>query len=330
VPRESFGAALYYFTGSKAHNIAIRRLAQAKGLKINEYGVFAGAQRIAGETEASVLHAVDLPFIPPELRESQGELEAARDQRLPQLVELADLRGDLHAYVELPLKPQALSKWVAAARAAGLEYIAVTRPIRTQAARAGADAQEIRALFATIDQLNLGLRKFRVLKGLEASILEDGRLGATDALLKEADLVMGVLDSHLEWDRAPQTQRVLRALDQPWLTILAHPTGRILGGRPGAEFDMEQVIRRAHERHRFLELSGQPERLELRDTHCRLAKASGVLVSIASGARVPEDCVAQLGLGVTQARRGWLEPRDVLNSRSLAELQALLGSPLSG
>lgn len=323
VSRASFGAALHYFTGSKAHNIAVRRLAQEKGLKINEYGVYRGKEQVAGDTEESVYATVGLPYIPPELREDQGEIEAARAGRLPRLVELADLRGDLHCHTSASDGNNSLEEMADAARSLGLEYLAIT----DHAARSGAGRSltptELLRQMDEIDRLNRELDGLTLLKGAEVEILENGDLDLPDEILSRLDVVVGAVHSHFNLSRARQTARVLRALDHPALTLLAHPGTRLLGERDAADLDMAAVIRRAKERGRFLELDAQPARLDLDDRHCQMAKAEGVLVSIDSDAHSVRDFANRL-YGVGQARRGWLEKGDVLNTRPLADLRKLI------
>jgi DNA polymerase (family 10) len=323
VPGESFGAALHYFTGSKPHNIAIRKLGQERGLKINEYGVFRGERRIAGETEESVFAAVGLPWIPPELREDRGEIEAARAGRLPQLVELKALRGDLHVHSKASDGRHTLRELAEEAHRRGWQYLAITDHSPRLAVTHGLDAKRLMQQIEEIDRLNETLKGIRLLKGIEVDILEDGSLDLADSLLKELDLVVAAVHSHFNLPREQQTRRILRAMDHPHFTLLAHPSGREIGGRPPMDVDMERIIRHARERGCYLELNAQPERLDLTDIHCQLAKAEGVLVSINSDAHTLLD-FDHLRFGVGQARRGWLEAKDVLNTRSLKELLPIL------
>ena len=322
-----FGAALHYFTGSKAHNIAIRTLARGRGLKINEYGVFRGANRVAGETEASVFAAVDLPFIEPELRENRGEIEAARNGLLPNLVQLADLRGDLHCHTTASDGHAGLADMVAAAQRHGLDYLAITEHSKRLTMAHGLDSRRLLQQVEEIDRLNAALAGqgagFRVLKGIEVDILEDGGLDLPDAVLARLDLVIGAVHSKLHLSRAAQTRRILRAMDHPHFSILAHPTGRLIDEREPYDIDMPRVIRHARDRGCFLELNAHPERLDLSDIHCQMAREEGVLVSIASDAHGPLD-FDNLRYGIGQARRGWLEKNDVLNTRPLAALLPLL------
>jgi len=323
VPEESFGAALHYFTGSKPHNIAIRKLGQERGLKINEYGVFRGERRIAGETEESVFAAVGLPWIPPELREDRGEIEAARAGHLPQLVELKALRGDLHVHSKASDGRHTLRELAEEAHRRGWQYLAITDHSPRLAVTHGLDAKRLMQQMEEIERLNETLKGIRLLKGIEVDILEDGSLDLADSLLKELDLVVAAVHSHFNLPREQQTRRILRAMDHPHFTLLAHPSGREIGGRPPMDVDMERIIRHARERGCYLELNAQPERLDLTDIHCQLAKAEGVLVSINSDAHTLLD-FDHLRFGVGQARRGWLEAKDVLNTRSLKELLPIL------
>lgn len=327
VPADGFGAALAYFTGSKAHNIALRRLAQSRGLKLNEYGVFRGDERVAGDTEASVYAALGLPLIEPELREDRGEIEAAQAGRLPKLVELADLRGDLHVHTSDSDGRDDLEAMVAAARERGFEYVAITDHSARLAVAHGLDAKRLERQIERIDRLNGRLRAakagFTVLKGIEVDILAGGRLDLPDEILQRLDLVVGAVHSRLDLPRERQTDRVLRAMDRRCFTILAHPSGRLLGERGASEVDLQRVIRHAKQRGCFVELNAQPQRLDLVDTACRIAKDEGVLVAIDSDAHAAGD-FATLRYGIGQARRGWLEAADVLNARPLAQLRPLL------
>jgi DNA polymerase (family 10) len=323
VPPESFGAALVYFTGSKAHNIAIRRRAQERDLKISEYGVFRGTRRVAGGTEEEVYRAIGLPWIPPELREDMGEIAAAEARRLPALVELDDLRGDLHCHSKATDGRNTIREMAEAAQAAGLSYIAMTEHSRHLTVAHGLDARRLLKQIDEIDRLNEQLPGITVLKGIELDILENGRLDLPDDVLARLDLVVGAVHSGFGLSREQQTDRVLRAMDHPHFSILAHPTGRLIPEREPFDLDMERVIGHARERGCFLELNAHPDRLDLLDIHCRMAKDAGVLVAISSDAHSTFD-FGHLRFGVGQARRGWLERDDVLNTRPLARLRPLL------
>jgi DNA polymerase (family 10) len=323
IAEESYGAALHYFTGSKAHNIAIRQIAQKRGLKINEYGVYRGKTRIAGESEESVYRAVGLPYIPPELRENRGEIEMARSGPLPQLVELSDLRGDLHVHTKATDGHNTLREMALAAKSHGWEYIAITDHSRRITVARGLDPLRLVRQCVEIDALNEELEGITLLKGIEVDILEDGNLDLPDHVLAKLDLVLGAVHSKFELSRARQTNRILRAMNHPHFTILAHPTGRLIQQRAAYDVDMPRIIREAGRRGCFLELNSQPERLDLFDTYCRMAKEEGVLISINSDAHSTFQ-FDNLRFGMGQARRGWLEKQHVLNARPLSELRTLI------
>jgi DNA polymerase (family 10) len=326
VAPESFGAALHYFTGSKAHNIAIRKLAQAGGMKVNEYGVFRGARRIAGDTEQSVYACVGLPYIEPELREDRGEIEAARTGRLPQLLEMADLKGDLHAHSKASDGHDSIRDMALAARAHGLSYLAITEHSRRLTVARGLDPVRLARQIDEIDLLNRELSGVTVLKGIEVDILEDGTLDLPDSILSRLDIVIAAVHSKFNLSRARQTERILKALENPLVSMLAHPTGRLIDEREPYDADMPRIIRKARAAACHLELNAHPERLDLLDTHCRMAKGEGVLVSVNSDAHSVHE-FDNLRFGVGQARRGWLEKKDVLNTRTLAQARRLLKRP---
>jgi DNA polymerase (family 10) len=327
VATASLGAAWLYFTGSKAHNIALRKMAQDAGLKLNEYGVFHGNTRIAGATEESVYAALGLPFIPPELREDHGEIDAARVQRLPALIERSQLRGDLHAHTRSSDGRDSLEAMADAARARGLQYLAITDHSQRQTLARGLDAERLARQIDRIDEFNAGRPGIVLLKGVEVDILEDGRLDLPDAVLRRLDLVVGAVHQRLDLPREQQTDRVLRAMDHRHFSILAHPTGRLYGERPPCDIDLARVIRHARERGCFLELNANPARLDLDDQACRMARDEGVLLSIASDAHDAAQ-LDQLRWGIGQARRGWLQACDVLNTRSIDELRPLLDATM--
>lgn len=323
VEKNSFGAALYYFTGSKAHNIQVRRRAQQRGLKINEYGVFRGDERIAGETEASVLKAVGLPFIPPELREARGEIEAAEAKRLPKLITREDLQGDLHVHTDATDGHTGIEDMARAAKQHGLKYIAITDHSRHLTIAHGLDEKRLNKQLEQIDRINDKLKGITILKGIEVDILEDGCLDFPDNVLSQLDLVIGAVHHKFRLPRSEQTTRILRAIDSKYFTMLAHPSGRLLEQRDAYEVDIPRIIEAARERGCYIELNGQPQRLDLIDTYCQLAKQQGVRVSINSDAHSPDNFDFLEG-GINQARRGWLEKNDVLNTCSLRELRKML------
>jgi DNA polymerase (family 10) len=323
VAPESFGAALQYFTGSQAHNIAVRGLGRLRGLKINEYGVFEGEKKIAGDTEESVYRALGFAWIPPELREDRGEIEAAREGRVPELVEAADILGELHAHTTATDGRNSLEEMALGAKRCGLKYLAVTDHSQYLKMVGGLDERRLLAQMEDIDRLNTKLKGFRLLKGIEVEILEDGRLDLPDRILQQLDLVIGSIHSHFRLPMQQQTERILRAMDQRFFSILGHPSGRLINEREPYAVDMAAVIQKANERGCFLELNANPQRLDLTDTYCQMAKEAGVLIAINTDAHSVAE-FGQLVYGVGQARRGWLEKKDVLNARPLKELTGLL------
>lgn len=329
VDKACYGAALHYFTGSKAHNIMIRRLGRQRGLKINEYGVFRGDKKVAGDTEESVFQSLGLSYIPPELREDRGEIEAARDGVVPCLVEFSDLRGDLHIHTSETDGQNTLEEMALAARQRGFEYLAVTEHSRRLTVTRGLDEARLVQQIEAIDRLNDKLEGITLLKGIEVDILEDGSLDLPGNLLARLDLVVGAVHSKFNLPRDRQTARILRAMEHPFFSILAHPTGRLLPSRPPYEVDVAAVVRKARQRGCFLELNAQPERLDLADTFCRLAKEEGVLVSINSDSHNSRG-FDNLCYGIDQARRGWLTKKDVLNTYPLAGLRKLLKATMGG
>ncbi len=323
VAQQSYGAALYYFTGSKAHNIQVRRLGQQRGLKINEYGVYRGKQRIAGKTEASVFKSVGLPYIPPELREGRGEIEAAYEKRLPILVQRTDLQGDLHCHSTATDGHAGIREMALAAKQHGLKYLAITDHSQHLTIAHGLDHKRLLKQIEEIESLNDELRGIKLLKGIEVDILADGSLDLPDQVLSHLDLVIGAVHSQFHLSRDRQTERILRAMDRPYFTILAHPSGRLLQKREAYDVDMARIIKQAKARGCFLELNSQPQRLDLNENYCRMARDEGVLVSINSDAHAEQN-FEFLQYGVDQARRGWLQKKDVLNTLPLRELRKLL------
>ncbi len=323
VPEESYGAALHYFTGSKAHNLAVRNLGIEQGYKVNEYGVFRGDERIAGRTEEEIYALFGLGYIEPELRENRGEIEAARAGTLPRLVRAEDLRGDLHAHSDFTDGRDTLRDMALAARARGYEYLAITDHSQRLAMVRGLDADRLLAQMEAIDAVNDSLGGVTLLKGIEADILEDGSLDLPDAVLARLDIRVCSVHSHFRLSREAQTERLLRAMDNPYLNVLGHPTGRLLGKREPYAVDMDRVLEGARQRGCFVEINAQPDRLDLNDLHARRAKDLGVRVAISTDAHAAGQ-LALVRHGVDQARRGWLEPGDVLNTLPLADLRRLL------
>jgi DNA polymerase (family X) len=323
VPKVAFGAALHYFTGAKAHNIAVRKIGVKKDLKINEYGVFKDEERIAGETEEEVFEQVDLPYIEPELRQDRGEIEAAREDRLPNLITLDDIRGDLQSHTDETDGRATLEEMAEAAGKLGYDYLAVTDHSKNVTMAKGMDAERLAKQIDAIDRFNDGRDGVRILKGCEVDILKDGSLDLPDDILKRLDLTVCSIHYSRNLSRKKQTERVLRAMDNPHFNIFGHPTGRLVTGRPPYDIDLEKIMEAAKERGCIMELNAHPKHLDLSDRQCRMAMEMGVMLVISTDAHHPDE-LNFMRCGVEQARRGWLEPENVLNTRSWAEARKLL------
>jgi DNA polymerase (family 10) len=323
VPRGSYGSALHYFTGSKSHNIAIRTLGVRRHLKINEYGVFRGSKQIGGGTEADVFEAVGLPWIPPELRENRGEIDAARAGRLPRLVEVGDIRGDLQMHTDATDGKNTLAEMAEACAERGYDYIAITDHSKAVRVAGGLTAAEFRRQARAIDALRRRLSKPFVLKGAEVDILDDGSLDLDDDLLAELDLVVVSVHSRFNMPQAEMTRRIVRALQHPRAHILGHPTGRLIGKREPYPVDMTEVIKAARDRGVLLEINAQPDRLDLNDLHIQMAREAGVKLVVSTDAHRVQE-LEYLRYGVDQARRGWCEAKDVANTLGLPALQTLI------
>ena len=323
VPEESYGAALLYFTGSKAHNIALRGLANQHGWKLNEYGLFSGKRRIAGATEDDVYAKLGLTYIAPELREDRGEIAASLAGKLPKLVKLSDIRGDLHVHSDWTDGTVAIAEMAAAAQARGYEYIALTDHSRRVAMTHGLDPARLARQIHEIDRLNEKLKNFTILRGIEVDILKDGSLDLPDSSLTKLDVVVAAVHSHFDLPRRAQTDRVVRALENRHVSILAHPTGRLIGEREPYDIDMDVVISAARKAGCYLEINAEPDRLDLNDLHAHAAKLAGLKLAVSTDAH-SVDAFQCMRFGIDQARRGWLTASDVLNTRPLAELRKLL------
>jgi DNA polymerase (family 10) len=323
VPEESYGAALLYFTGSKAHNIALRGLANQHGWKLNEYGLFSGKRRIAGATEENVYEKLGLPFIEPELREDRGEIAAAEAGKLPRLVKVSDVRGDLHVHSDWTDGTVPIAQMAEAAQARGYQYMALTDHSRRVAMTHGLDPARLARQIREIDRLNEKLRDFTILRGIEVDILKDGSLDLPDSSLAKLDIVVAAVHSYFDLPRKAQTDRVIRALENRHVSILAHPTGRLIGEREPYDIDMDRVISTARAAGCYLEINAQPDRLDLNDLQAHAAKLAGVKLAVSTDAH-SIDAFQCIRFGIDQARRAWLTPNDVLNTRPLAELRKLL------
>jgi DNA polymerase (family 10) len=321
VEPECFGAALQYFTGSKDHNIRVRELASRKGLKVSEYGVFkeANGTRIAGATEEEVYKAIGLPYMPPEIREDTGEVEAALEGRLPDLLTLDDLRGDLHAHTNWSDGHHQLEALAQAAHQKGYEYIIVSDHSRSSTVAGGLSEEKLLDQIGKIRALNKKYRNFRILTGSECDILADGRLDYSDRVLAQLDIVLCAVHSRFKQGRAEMTARIVKALSNPYVNILAHPTGRLIGERDPYDVDLEAVFAAAKRYGKAVEINAQPSRLDLNDHHARRAKELGVKISIDTDTHFL-DQLENMALGVATARRAWIGKADVINTMPLGKL----------
>ena len=315
LPAESFGAALQYFTGSKEHNIALRTRCVKMGLKLNEYGLVRteDEKKVAGETEEGVYEALGLAWIPPELRENWGEIEAAAGSRLPRLVELSDIRGDLHMHTVASDGQATLEEMADAAKALGYRYIAITDHSKALAMANGLDEKRVVEFAQRVRRLDQAALGIRVLSGIECDIRKDGSMDLAGDALATLDLVVGSVHSHMNLEPAAMTDRLLRALECPQLRVLGHPTGRLLLQREAFPFDFERVVTEAARRGVALEINASPERLDLDPVLLRAAKERGAKFVISTDAHHPKH-LSNMRFGVITARRGWLEPSDVLNT----------------
>ncbi len=323
VPQESYGAALQYFTGSKAHNILLRRMAQERGLKVNEYGVFRGSRRLAGRTEEEVYGALGLPWIPPELREDRGEIELALQGRLPRLLELGDVRGDLHMHTNVTDGRASLEAMVEGARRRGYAYVAITDHSKRVTMARGLDARRLRRHWRAIEELAGKVKGLTLLKGVELDILEDGRLDLPDDVLAEADWVVASIHYGQNQPREQITRRLLNAIRNPHVQAIGHPTGRLIGQRKGYDLDLEAVLQAAADYGCLMELNCQPSRMDLDDVALAAAGERGVPIVLGSDAHAVEE-LTFIEFGVYQARRAGLEAKDVVNTLSLTRFRKML------
>jgi DNA polymerase (family 10) len=342
LPPESYGAALQYFTGSKEHNVRLRRRAVSRGLSISEYGVLRvgpspgkdvtaptqgdDAELVAGREEADVYAAVGLPWIPPELREDRGEIDAAERGALPELLTLEDVRGDLHLHSTWSDGKHTVEEMLEGCVRRGYEYFAITDHSKALAMTGGLDGAKLRRQWEELAEVQGRHPEIRILRGMEVDILADGTLDLEDELLAELDVVLASVHSRLDLPATEQTERILRAVRHPQVSILAHPTGRLINRRDAMDFDLEEVLRCAAEQGVVVELNAHPDRLDLKDTQLLRARELGLRISLGTDAHHVDD-LALMRYGVEQARRAWLTPDDVINTyRSDALLAVLAGS----
>lgn len=325
VPGASFGAALQYFTGSKEHNIVLRRRAQERGLKLNEYGLFRDETPVAGQTEEGIYEALDLPWIPPELRENRGEFEWAAHGPLPRLIDVADIQGDLHMHTTATDGTATILEMAAAAKERGLKYIAITDHSKRVQIANGLDADRLRDHWRNIEQARGQISGIEILKGIECDILEDATLDLDDDVLSEADLVIAVLHFGLKQPREQIMQRLLHAVRHPHVDIIGHPSGRLIGSRAGADIHYEEFLKAAADYGVMLEINANPQRLDLDDIQAAAAKAHGIPIVIDTDAHSTNGFDV-LQYGVYQARRAGLTRDDVANALPFADFLQRLQS----
>ncbi len=327
IPEKSFGAALLYFTGSKAHNVELRTLAIKKGLRLNEYGLYRDKQAVAGETEEEIYDALGMVYIEPELRENRGEIKAAQDHTLPTLITLADIKGDLQLHTVWSDGHAELGKMADMGASLGYEYIAITDHVGSLKIANPLDQDRLKDQRKEIEKINANYEKsgksFRVLQGAEVNILPDGRLDMPDSALRDLDIVLGAIHSGFSDDREKITKRILAAMDNEYVDIIAHPTGRLLLERSGYDLDLAAVIQKALETKTLLEIDGHPNRLDLSDENAKEALEKGLMLSLDTDSHdAPE--MEYMNQGVWQARRAWAEKKDILNTKSYKDLSRFL------
>ena len=323
VPEDSYGAALQYFTGSKAHNIHLRNIAKDRGLKINEYGVFRGEEKIAGKEEEEVYAALSLPFIPPELREDRGEIEAAYEGKLPQVVGYDEMRGDFHVHSKWSDGSASIKEIAEKAKELGYEYLVIADHSQSMKFAGGLTPEMLINEIEEIRRVNEEVSGITLLAGAEVDIRMDGTLDFPDEVLTKLDVVIAAVHSGFKQSREEMTRRIIRALRHPEVDILAHPTGRIIGEREPYAVDIEEVIAEAARLGKILEINAYYQRLDLNDVYSRRAKELGVKLAIGTDAH-HLDQLSFIRFGVAVARRGWLEREDVLNTYSLSEVKRIL------
>ena len=315
VAPKSYGAAMQYFTGSKAHNVQCRNIARTKGMKLSEYGLFKGNRMVAGKTETEVYTRLGLGYIPPELREDRGEIEAAQKKKLPKLVEMKHIRGDLQMHSRYSDSSATIAQLAECAASLGYEYILVTDHSRSAKYAHGLEVARLRKQWREIDRVNKK-SKVRVLKGIEVDILKDGKLDYSDKILKQLDLVVASIHQGFTKN---VTERICTAMDNKYVDMIGHPTGRLISSREGYVLDLQRVMEKAVETGTWLELNAYWDRLDLSDVNLKVAKDMGIRISIGTDAHDTKGLL-WMKFGVATARRGWLEPKDVVNTYPLKKL----------
>ncbi len=323
IPEESFGAALQYFTGSKDHNIALREICKKKGWKLSEYGLFdKNNKMIAGRTEEDVYKKLGMQFIPPEMRENTGEIELALKHKLPKLIDYNSIKGDLHVHSKWSDGSNTIRDLALFAKKLGYEYIGIADHSKSQRIAHGLSEEEVIERNKEIDKLNKTL-PIKILKVMEVDILSDGSLDYDDSILKKLDLVIAAIHSRFKSTKEEMTKRILKAMDNPYVRIIAHPTGRLLGQRQGYEIDLDKIIKKAKEKNIALEVNASPQRLDLNGPNVKRVVTAGVKLSINTDSHAKEQMLF-MRLGIGTARRGWARKEDVINTMSYKELMKWL------
>jgi len=323
IPEKSFGSALQYFTGSKEHNIALRKIAIDLGLKLNEYGIFKGNKFVAGKTEEEVYKILKMQWISPELRENRGEIEAAQKGKLPRIIELKDIKGDLHCHTRWDGGANSIEEMIEIAQKMGYEYLGISDHTKYLKIEHGLDEKQLAEQRKEIDRLNSKLQalnsNFKILQGAETNILKDGRIDINDESLRKLDYAIAGIHSHFKMEKSQMTERIIKAMKNPYINIISHPTGRILKRRDEYQIDFDKILRAAKETGTVLEINSYPERLDLNDINIKRAKEAGVKLIIDTDAH-HKDQLRYIEFGVSQARRGWAEKKDIVNCWSLKEM----------
>ena len=326
VPKKCYGSALQYFTGSKEHNIATRKIAIDKGLKLNEYGLFKGKKMIAGKTEEEIYKALGMEWVPPEMREDRGEIEAALAGRLPKVIGYDSVKGDLHCHIRWRGRDggaNTIEEMAEMAREIGHKYLGIASHTKALKIEHGLNEKELAEQRKEINKLNCKLQitncKFRVLQGAETNILKDGSIDIKDGALKKLDYAIAGIHSHFKMSKGEMTERIIKAMKNPYINIISHPTGRILKRRDEYQIDFDKILRAAKVTGTVLEINSFPERLDLNDIHIRRAKEEGVKMIINTDAH-QRDQLRYIEFGIAQARRGWAEVKDIVNCWPLSKM----------
>ncbi len=321
VPKESFGAAAQYFTGSKQHNVRLREIAVKAKLKLNEYGLFKSNKRIAGATEKEVYRKLGMDFIDPLLRENRGEIEAAKTHALPELIDFKDIKGDLHVHTNASDGHADISEMVRAAADLGYKYICITDHSKSSAIANGLSGKQLANQIKQIRELNEKIKGITIFAGTETDILADGSVDFDNKLLADLDFVIASIHSGLAGPREKVTTRTLKAMDNPYVNCIAHPTGRLIGQREPMDIDIAAVIKHAAQTHTALEINANPWRLDLKDTHCKMAVEAKAILVIGTDSHSTAD-FSLIDFGVATAARGWATKSDILNTLSPAQVQS--------